>query len=199
MCEALNLEKIKKSILELPEKEVYHRHLMGHRLWLFEEKIKTVNPAVRHDELKGFISDSLSINFNNIAIVGTAKTGHSFNPTKGFRLFSDESDIDLVLVSPKYFHQFWDAYTEIQTVRSLPNYKEVASSIFRKFVTIPEENLPDHHIFNEWEKLAGPFKRDIQTKFGIINEIKYRIYDSWEAVETYHITGIRVLKKQLSK
>jgi hypothetical protein len=172
---------------------------MGHQLYLFEKYLPQSDPARRYDELKKYVSDRLEVSFNNIAIIGSAKTGYSFNPTKNFSLFSESSDIDLALVSSRHFTLFWNAYLESFRQRGLPSYKSVASSIFRKFVTLSENPLPDHPEFVAWQKLVGPFKKDLQTSFGIPHRVNYRIYDSWEVVEAYHIDGIEILKNQLSK
>ena len=51
--------------------------------------------------------------------------------------------------------------------------------------------------FDVWSRKVEPLKKDIQTIFGIPNEITYRIYDSWESVERYHIAGLSSLKDGL--
>jgi len=172
---------------------------MGHKLYLFETHFQVKDPASRYDELKKYVADRLALSFNNVAIIGSAKTGYSFNPTNNFSLFSSKSDIDLVLVSSGHFNRFWNAYLESNRKKSLLNFRSVASSVFQKFVTLSENPLPHHPEFVAWQKLVGPFKKDFQTAFGISNDINYRIYDSWEVVEAYHTDGIEVLKKQISK
>lgn len=199
MSEPTPLEDLKRSIADLSARDVFHTRLMGHKLYLFEKHFPQKDPASRYDELKKYIADKLALSFNNVAIIGSAKTGYSFNPTKNFSLFSEESDIDLALVSSSHFTRFWNAYLEAHRKKPLPDYKSVTSSIFRKFVTVPDKALPDHPEFVAWQKLVGPFKKDFQTSFGIPNDINYRIYDSWEVVEAYHTDGIEVLKKQISK
>lgn len=197
MCDAAALEALKKSIVEHDPRAVYHEHVMGHRLWLFEKHMKLSNAAQRYDHLKGYVCERLELNFNNVGIIGSAKTGFSFNPKNDFSLFSDESDLDFALVSPRHFHQFWDAYLDVARTRHLPDYDWIAKSVFRRFVTISEAKPLDHPHFEAWQKLVGPFKKDIETSFGIVNAIQYRIYDSWEAVEAYHVDGIRKLRKLL--
>jgi len=198
MCDIAALEALKQSIVTRDAREIYHEHLMGHNLWLFEKRMKLPNAPRRYDELKGYVSQKLGLSFNNVAIIGSAKTDFSFNPSNDFSLFSDSSDIDFALVSTRHFYRFWDAYTEVARKNYLPNYNRITGSIFRKFVEISERHPIHHPHFEEWHKQVGSFKKDIQTGFGIIHDINYRIYDSWEAVETYHTDGINELKKKLS-
>lgn len=73
---------MKKDLLEMPTKEIYKKYLLGQEVWYFSDYRNDTNPSKKYDDLKYFISDKLNIHFNNIAIVGSAKTGISFNPAK---------------------------------------------------------------------------------------------------------------------
>ena len=55
-----------------------------------------------------------------------------------------------------------------------------------------------NQFFKEWISRIDKFNKDYQTIFGIKHEINYRIYESWEAVELYHIKGIQELKEKLT-
>lgn len=186
--------ELKKDLQQLPTKEIYKKYLLGQQVWYFSDYINDSNPSKKYDDLKYFISDKLDIHFNNIAIVGSAKTGISFNPAKKFKFFNSESDFDIVLVSPKHFDKLWNAYLEMfykQVV--IPEYDSVSKSVFKKFISL-KEPTQKHKDIKDWLKLVEPLVKDLQLFFGVERDINYRIYSSWESVENYHYFGINQFK-----
>lgn len=175
---------------------IYKKYLLGQDVWYFKQKAPD-SYLKTYDEFKHFVADSLEIHFNNISIVGSAKTGISLSPDNDFKLFDDESDLDLVLVSPKLFYQFWDAYLDLFREKKSFGYKFVASNIFRRFVSIKKPD-PNHPTFKSWIERVEKFNKDYQVLFNIECDINYRIYDSWESVEKYHFKGIEELKDTIA-
>jgi hypothetical protein len=194
-------------IQDLKNKEnidIFLDYLQGNNVWYFNEYLKEKDPSLAYDKFKKFVAQSLDVNFNNISIVGSSKIGFSMNPEKDFRDFCSEdndpkkvSDIDLIIVSSKFFHKFWEAYLELFNDKVNFGYPYVASNIFRKFVSIKNPK-PLNQFFKEWISRIDKFNKDYQTIFGIKHEINYRIYESWEAVELYHLKGIQELKEKLT-
>lgn len=186
-------EKFIEDMQVLSEKEIYRKYLLGSDIWYFKEYLGNSNYSSIYDEFKHFVSDKLDIQFGNIAIVGSAKTGFSLAPTKFGNQFSDESDFDLILVSPILYRKFWDAYFDLHFQGTyIKNYQFKTSEIFRRFISIKEPD-PLHPILREWIQQVENFTKDYQVKFDIYNVINYRIYESWESVEKYHLKGIKEL------
>lgn len=173
---------------------IYRKYLLGHDIWYFREFLNKDNHAEIYDDIKILMSERLRIHVNNIAIVGSAKLGYSITPTpeKKFRPFSEESDIDIAIVSPELFKKSWDSFLELSQRGYLRDYTSITGNIFRRFVTLKK---PDsrNDFFREWSGLVDPCKKDLQTVFSISHDINYRIYESWEAVETYHCNGLKKL------
>tara|TARA_R100001377_G_scaffold84244_1_gene67359 strand:- start:3894 stop:4484 length:591 start_codon:yes stop_codon:yes gene_type:complete len=192
------MEEFKKNLIEQDAKWIYRKYLLGHDVWYFREHLRKPSYAEMYDELKIFMSEHLDIHVNNIAIVGSAKLGYSITPSEGkmFQPFSDDSDMDIAIVSPELFRQSWGAYLELARKGYLHGYQGITSNIFRRFVMLKR---PDHRndFFRSWNGKVEPCKRDLQTVFSISHDINYRIYESWEAVESYHCTGIQKLKNQI--
>lgn len=199
--------KKEKFIEDLKTKEssdIFLDYLQGNDVWYFSEFLKEANASIAYDKFKKFVAQSLDVNFNNISIVGSSKIGFSMNPDKEFRDFCPDdpdpkkiSDIDLIIVSSKFFHKFWEAYLELHSNKVYFSYPFVTSSIFRKFVSIKNPK-PLNPFFKEWIAKIEKFNKDYQTIFGIKHEINYRIYESWEAVELYHLKGIQELKEKIN-
>lgn len=179
---------------------LYRKYLLGHDIWYFREYLNKPNHASIYDDMKIFMSGSLGIHVNNIAIVGSAKLGFSISPVEGkkFAPFSEESDLDIAIVSPEIFRKSWDAFIDLSRRGHLNSYQFITSNIFKRFVMLKK---PDSRsdFFREWSGRVDPCKRDLQTQFSIKHEINYRIYESWEAVELYHCNGIEKLKKLIGE
>ena len=188
------LLQLKQDLATKNTRDIYHQYLLGQDVWYFKELLKKPDPSKTYDDFKNYISSGLDIHFNDIAIIGSAKTGFSFSPSKHFKPFTSDSDVDIVLVSKKHFNKFWNAYSEM-FYKQIPfeESEEVYKSIFRKFISL-KNPTEKHSDIKEWVKTVNPFVKDLQQIFGISQDINYRIYDSWDSVEKYHHFGISQLK-----
>lgn len=191
--------ELKKDLVEKSTKEVYRKYLLGQHVWYFANNFGEAYSSAKYDELKYYISEKLDVHFNNVAIVGSAKTGISFNPSKKYKKFDESSDFDIIIVSPKHFHQLWSAYVDMfYRGVNMPEYDEVSKFIFKKFISLKNPTKKHVDIVN-WIKTVEPLVKDLQLFFGVEQDINYRIYDSWESVENYHYFGIQILKNKALK
>ncbi len=196
----MEAEEIKRFIKENSEKEIYEKYLLGQDVWYFQEHIKNEDSLLFYDKFKKFISAKLNIHFHNISIIGSAKTKYSFSPYKDFRAFNETSDFDIVLVSNDLYTYFWTAFYEISQNQWLKTYPTVASSIFRKFISVKEDDPHyDHEALIDWQRKLTEFKTQLQLTYKIYSEINFRIYANWESVESYHLFGIKKLKEKLNE
>lgn len=189
--------ELKQFIDSNNETEIYYKYLIGQNVWYFQRNGN--EPSADYDEFKKFISIKLEVPFNNISIVGSAKTKYSFSPSKNFKEFSDESDFDLIIVSKGMYRKIWSAYREIAQQTNLPGYIAKCKNIFNGFVSI-KDTEPTHgnEALQEWQRKVRTFKTDLQLKFNIQHEINYRIYSDWESVQDYHVRGIAKLKSEIN-
>lgn len=184
----------KEDLLKISVEEVYNKYIIGGDVWYFKDKYGE-NWFDIYDQFKIFISKKLEVHYNDIAIAGSAKLGFSLNPTKNFRLFNEESDIDIIVISRKYFYLFWDSYrrdsyAEVRT----PNFNKVCFGIFRKYIIFDgfKKNNLD---YLKWLKKTQGFEKNLQLEFEIENSIHYRIFESWDAAKDYYIASIVKSKK----
>lgn len=191
------VEEFKSKLLGKDGVEVVSsEYLFSSKVWFFAQKFSNEKQYEQYDLFKSYFSKHLKLALNDVAIVGSAKTGFSLAPAKDFRTFREESDIDIAIVSPKIFRDSWDAYLHLKSTNRLPGQKSIARDIFRRFVTL--KNPPaGSKFFEDWSKLVDPFKKDLQLTFGIPNEINYRIYKSWDDARTYHNDGLDELARKL--
>lgn len=193
-----SIRRFKSDLRVKDPRWIYQKYLLGHDVWYFREYLNHHNYAEFYDDLKILMSERLDIHTNDIAIVGSAKLGFSISPKtdKAFRIFSEESDLDIAIVSYDLFRKSWDAFLDLSQKGYLPYYQSITSNIFRRFVMLKSPS-PKNHFFREWSGKVDPCKKDLQTIFSINHEINYRIYESWGAVEQYHCAGLDKLKEIL--
>lgn len=196
----MTVEELKEFIANNTEREIYNKFLVGQDVWYFREFIKDDNPFLYYDNFKRLIAANLGVHFNNISIIGSAKTRYSFAPKKGFREFNENSDFDIVLVSPELFNDFWTSFYDISGQQLLANYSGITSDIFRKFVSI-KETAPNYNntTLKNWQTRITRFRTILQLEYKIYSEINFRIYANWAAMENYHLRGIAKLKKTLNE
>jgi len=194
----MNKEEVIEYLNTNSEQEIYYKYLLGQDVWYFQSLGDDFSSS--YDVFKKFISQKLRIPFNNVSIVGSAKTKFSFSPDKEFKEFGDHSDFDLILVSQSMYFNLWQAFKQVSLTQHLHSYRYKTSNIFNGFVSIREDdpNYGNKTII-DWQKLILTFKTELQLKFNIQHDINYRIYSNWESVEDYHIKGISKLKKGINE
>lgn len=191
-------ETLIENLKSKKELEIYYDYLLGQDVWYFQNQ--GAHYSEKYDEFKKFISRKLNVPFNNISIVGSAKTKFSFSPTKDFSEFHNGSDFDLIIVSNKIFEKMWSAFREVSYNAHLKNYQHISSNIFSHFVSIKEDDPNYKHEFLvSWQQKIFEFKTELQLNFEITHDINYRIYYDWEAVQDYHLRGIRKLKGKIDE
>lgn len=179
------------------EEDIYETLLQGQDVHYF--KSLNSNHLIFYDTFKKFLAKKLNVHFNNIAIIGSAKTEFSLSPNKNFKEFDiNTSDLDIVIVSDEYFNKFWKTYNIITKNNHVANYNSITSSVFRSFISIKDnDNTYNNDVLIEWQKKINDFKTDLQLIYKIFTPINYRIYSNWEAVQAYHLKGISDLKSTL--
>ena len=171
---------------------------LGQEVWYFKNNGDDFSSD--YDSFKKFISKKLNIPFNNISIVGSAKTRFSFSPSKNLAEFHDNSDFDLIIVSRKLFYDIWSAYKEVSQGQYLENYGQKCGNIFGGFISIRDDDKTyGNETLENWQKKVLSFKAELQLTFNIQHDINYRIYSDWESVEEYHLKGITKLKNIINE
>ena len=167
--------------------------------WIFGRDNDVTRSAQLYNKLKVAVAKHFNTKPKDVCIVGTAKTRFSLNPKKNFRSFTDDSDIDLVIVSEDYFEKLWKAYVEYHYQRIFGvDLGDMYYDVFRQFLTI-YYLPPNHSMFRQWSKSLGQLSSDLERQFGLYSTIKFRLYRNWEAVQGYHLDGLRTIKLRLQK
>jgi len=132
----------------------------------------------------------LQIDSNNIIIVGSAGIGISLNPTKNFKEFNAESDIDVALISSFHFLISWRYLRSNNHVRMrLPEYqKNCWIDHEKKYIywgTIATDKLLGVLPFGrDWMRAVNDLARVGRT---FNRDVKFRIYNDFESLRSYQV------------
>lgn len=194
----MNKEELIEHLNSKSELNIYYDYLLGQEVLYFKNNGDDFSSD--YDSFKKFIYQNLKIPFNNISIVGSAKTRYSFSPSKCLSEFHENSDFDLIIVSNKLFRNIWEAFREISSGQYLHNYNQKCGNVFNGFISVKDDDPTyGNEILEDWQRSVLAFKAELQLTFNIQHEINYRIYSDWESVEEYHLKGITKLKNSVNE
>lgn len=197
----MNLGDLRDAILREESKNFVRRRLFGPDCWLFDQS-DYLAPETSYTDFRNGVSDLFDVNPNNIALVGSAKVGFSLSAKKPLRAFNPEpkgSDLDCAVVSEGLFKT---AAAEIRSAyfeghRHL--FNRHGSQIFAGHLIISsEEDYKSKHLARlakDVVHLGAVAARMLRIEV----PLKYRIYESWEVAERYHIEGLDELKKVMEE
>jgi len=83
----------------LPDNIVVQKHITSGDSYILD---KDQYFALRHE-----VSDHFRLHPSQVILVGSGKLGFSIAPSKKYRSFSDESDLDVAIVSTDLFQSLW--------------------------------------------------------------------------------------------
>ena len=95
------IAEFKSALLSRPDNEVLQEYVFSGDPYAFCDQ-----PNALHN-LRTHLSKALSVDENNIVIVGSAQAGFSLSPDNFPRRFSDGSDIDVAVVDERLFDTVW--------------------------------------------------------------------------------------------
>jgi hypothetical protein len=170
-----------------PVSEFVQEYLFDGTPWCFSS-----NPQVYHDFRKE-ICNQFRIHPRNFTVVGSAKLGFSLAPHKYGRPFSDDSDIDVVLVSDDLYQELWLQLIEFRkstwyalSRKNKENFSKLQSSMFYGSIRF-DQLTSDFNFARDWWKFFNTLSRD--SRFGP-RRIRAMIFKSWRHVSIYYEGGI---------
>lgn len=163
------------------------------------------------DNFKAFLSKALRVDEADIVVVGSGRHGFSTKPGRNFRKFTDQSDVDVVIVHAERFDELW---FKLLSAIYPKNYEqqfggwiaERRNEIYTGWVT-PKEIRLDLSIFGEKARPAKEFafqwfqalQKASQFPSRRHKEVNARLYRSWSHVDLYHIYSLSELRRSLKQ
>lgn len=155
-------------------------------------------PVIFNDDYETFIKTKLSIanklgvDSCSIIFVGSSSTGFSLNPEKGFKVFDEESDIDIAVISHHYFNIAWH-WMRMQDVALLNKRAKNGIKQHRNYYifdgTIATDFFLPYLPFGEqWTKIIKDLEVIPLFKG---REIHFRLYQDHKSLIDYHRFNVK--------
>lgn len=98
-----SVEEFKSALATTPLESAVRTYIFEGIPYAFQENPNALKILVEH------LGKNLGVEENSFTIIGSAKIGFSLSPDNFPRQFSDESDVDVLVVSQELFDQFWQS------------------------------------------------------------------------------------------
>lgn len=146
---------------------------------------------------KRVLGHKLEVDPACITVVGSAATGTSLNPTKNFKPFDGESDIDLAVISPYHFTVGW-RYLRMNGIRRLrvdARTRIAWDEHVKRYIywgTLATDRLLGVLPFGQEWLAASNDMAQVDPTLG--RALKFRIYADFDSLRAYHVQGVRDLR-----
>ncbi len=190
--------KLKKASSNEDYEKIAHQLMNEKKNYFFTKKFSN-NATNKYNEFLIYIAKKFHVSTKEVGIIGSGKYGFSLNPRKNFKIYDEESDIDMVIISLDLFNKFWEIlFINFMLKDDLREFafNKSFETIFKRFVDVKlSDKILASEFYSKWLEETNSYKIDLQSDYDFPSEIGYRIYRSWS---DYKITLILNLKK-LSK
>lgn len=135
-----------------------------------------------------------------IAVVGSGNWQYSLNPDKAFREFGKHSDVDVAVISERYFHNLWEEMRG--------NHREhfyALSYEARKRLRRDSENVYAGFISPEWIPNRDPYRAfEYRRLLNILSDqrvlflkVKMMFFKNMDEAIDYYARGFRAARKAI--
>jgi hypothetical protein len=199
------IAEFKSALLTRPVDEVLQDYVFSGDPYAFRDQPNALL------KLRSHVSSTLKVDEKNIVVVGSAQIGFSLSPDNFPRWFTDQSDIDVVVVDERLFDIVWHTLLQWHYPRRqrLPRGDWAWASSRRKelywgwFVpneirfdglSLPSALKPIRDCSTLW---FNTFQSLTDYPEFSKREVNGRLYRTWQHVRLYHAEGLRQIREIL--
>lgn len=148
------------------------------------------------------LSQKIGVDSKAIVFTGSSGCGFSLNPSKNFKDFNDDSDIDIAIISQHFFEVSWHYLRnlKIQRYRLTPKQKASIDDHVTRLIywgTIATDKILSLLPFGKsWIQALTEIGNEPPFESRIVN---IRIYRDFESLRAYQINNIEKLRDKLLK
>lgn len=149
-----------------------------------------------YSRLKTTIANQFNIEVTNVHMVGSAKLGFSIAKSKLWKLFDDNSDIDMVIISDMVFNNFWENLSGLnvgfydRSEREEKKFDSFLNYFFRGWIR-PDFLPLSHGKTQEW---LDYFRSISYKEFGTY-KITGAVFKSEFFFRKYHERNIKLIRQ----
>ncbi len=201
------LDEFKIAVLTRPLDSVVREFLFEGDPFAFKDKPQTM------EMLRDHLASQLRVSKSNIVVIGSAKIGFSLSPHNFPRQFSDDSDIDVMVIDTSLFDTVW----QTMLLWNYPRRYRLIDADWR-WAKKRRDDLywgwfvPDHIRYDglSFPNALKPLRNISSTWFNAFRslgryeefanrDISGRLYRTWDHALLYHSDGLRQIRDELSK
>jgi hypothetical protein len=188
------LDDFKNDLQTLPIDVVTSKWVLDRVPFLFKDNHES------YLKWKHILSEKILIDVACIVFTGSSCSGISMNPNKNFKLFDQESDIDLAIISQTHFNEAWVYMKSLgsKQISLSPDESEMIKQHKKSFIydgTIATDRILNRLPFGKkWFLSFGSMSKQAPTFNRVI---KCRIYRDFESLRDYHTKNLKNLRDQL--
>jgi hypothetical protein len=162
------------------------------------------------DTFRSDMGAALGVAITDITVVGSGRFGLSLKPGKNLKQFTDQSDIDVVVINSGLFDRFWIALLEAAYPREPMAgtvggwLRERRNEIYTGWLS-PLKIKIDHRIFGgratpvltlktEWFNALKSAARHPPRRHA---DVRGRLYRTVRHAELYHLSSLAALRRSL--
>ena len=144
------IETYKRDLSTLSNTDIVRRHILQDECYCLTN--------TQHFKLKRAVSNEFGLHTTEVHVVGSAKLGFGIAPRKLYRHFSEESDVDVVIVSPQLFDEISkDVYEYWRTGGYWERQRDFEHYLFRGWIR--PDKLPPSSAFQRASDWWDFFRR----------------------------------------
>lgn len=152
-----------------------------------------------YTRLREYAGQALQIAPNqNVYLVGSAKLGFSIKPARRYGLFSDDSDVDLAIVSPSLYQRLWGEARRYNRNRgfweadSRAHYKnDHANAVIKPYVLPDSDTIPTRRTLFD-------LQAELQRVGGSPYPVTIAVWHGIEALEEYQLLSVMKCQEALN-
>jgi predicted nucleotidyltransferase len=146
-------------------------------------------------ELRRVVASEFDLHPSSVVVVGSTRVGFSLNPKHRYRLVEPGSDIDVAIVSPERFDDYWDRvfdFAREDIAWSKSEGKKFRNNLFNGW--IDPRYLPNTPSFEPAERWVRFFDGLMQSQKYGRRQITARLYRTWDRLEAYQERSVIACK-----
>ena len=153
-------------------------------------------------EWKEKLSESLKVDSKAIVFTGSSSCGFSLNPSKNYKLFDEESDVDIAIISQHYFDVSWHFLRNLKsefntfTPRQRNSIKEHVNRLIYWGTIATDQILEILPFGKKWSLALIKMGNEPPFENRVVN---IRIYKDLESLRFYQTQGLNKLKNEIVK
>lgn len=200
----VTVEQFKTMLLAHPLDETVQNHIFSGNPFAFRTNPSALTVLTNH------LIEQLNVQLANTCVVGSGKMGFSLNPYNFPRPFSENSDIDVIVIDQLMFDTVWATLLKWH----YPRRTEDLPGVDRKWIGDRKKDLywgwfiPDKIKFEglSFPTVLKPIRDISATWFNAFQSLSQydeflgrtvsgRLYRTWEHAMLYHVEGLRLLSQ----